>query len=157
MSLKFYCPQCGQVMISQSMRAGEVTVCPSCTRKIAIPSAATETDELPNYEVAPEAMASGEESVRLNQRYPALRTIAGVLRFLAWLDLLVGVIGFFVILSVKTGFGGQPNVISAFAVMFLSAISFICFLAFAELVGVMVDTEENTRATRELLAQRTGR
>jgi DNA-directed RNA polymerase subunit RPC12/RpoP len=157
MALKYACPQCAHGVISTSLQVGDVTVCPFCSQKVAIPASAVETDERPDYTTRSEAGPESSDPAAGERRFPALRTIASIVRFFAWLLLISGIIVFFVLISAKqTDFFGQAakaNVPLAFTCLLVGVGGFVLVLALAELIGVFLGIEENTRATRELLSR----
>ncbi len=100
-------------------------------------------------------------SDQVPSRYGALRTIAGVFKVLAWLTAAVCVIG--VIMSIaaagkmaNSGYGsgaGGLGIVGVLVYLIAGAVGFVSFYATAESIIVIVDIEENTRATRSLTRQ----
>jgi len=78
----------------------------------------------------------------VNERYPALRFISGVYRFLAWLILIATAI----ILFYKL-YQGQMAILFAVGAILIGGILFVTLLAAAEGVKVFIDIEHNTRIT----------
>lgn len=101
----------------------------------------------------------------MEKKYKALRTISVIFKILAWIIAVFTIIGFFSMLvggAALSQFGtryGAPahvmgpmwGVFMAFYVLIIGAISFVSFLAAAEMILVILAIEENTRA----LAQKT--
>jgi len=86
------------------------------------------------------------------QRYPALRTIAGVYQVLAWLVAVVAGIG------VLFALANFKEDLSKFILLFSiigGAIGFITLLAASESIKVFIDIEENTRKVAEFQSRKT--
>jgi hypothetical protein len=86
------------------------------------------------------------------QRYRALRTIATVFRILAWIVLVLGVIGSIVVAVMAEG--AAAAVLVLIAGLFGTAIYFLILFAAAGAIYVVIDIEQNTRDTVESLRQR---
>jgi hypothetical protein len=95
----------------------------------------------------------------VEQKYKALRTISVVFKIVAWIIAVFTIIGFFVMIiggAALSSYGGRygaPNIMGpmwgifmAFYILVVGAISFISFLAAADLILVVLAIEENTRA-----------
>ena len=101
----------------------------------------------------------------MNKRFTALRVIATVLKILAWLMLIGGIVGavLFLIGSFLfqggSGFvgpdvGGPLAGIAMFAVTLIAAtLNFLLFYAGAEFIYLFLSMEENTRRTAYFLQQ----
>ena len=97
----------------------------------------------------------------VEQRYGVLRLIAVVLKVLAWLVLLAGVV-FSVVAIVQGGaLGAMPGPHRMGSAMFgggfavvIAVFYFIMLYAWAEGILVVLGIEENTRLTAERLAER---
>lgn len=95
----------------------------------------------------------------MEKKYKALRTISVIFKIFAWIIAVFTIIGFFSMLvggAALSQFGskyGAPHMVGpmwgifmAFYVLIIGAISFISFLAAAEMILVILAIEENTRA-----------
>jgi hypothetical protein len=92
-----------------------------------------------------------EASAQPEHRYPALRTIAFVLRILALVTLIGGaLITILATIEVAGSSGAGEAIVTAVGAAILTVFYFIVTLAFAELVELAVAVEANTRqaATR---------
>ncbi|MCJ7483276.1 MAG: hypothetical protein MUO31_09960 [Thermodesulfovibrionales bacterium] len=94
------------------------------------------------------------EKNEINNFY-ALRTVASILKVLAWIWAIFTIIGFIVIIgqSHQEGlFGvssGGPNILLALFSLFIGAIVFLFFYAISESILVIIAIEENTRKISE--------
>ncbi len=92
------------------------------------------------------------ESEKLNkplsfvEKYPALRTLSGVIAIIAWTVALLTVIIVITLLSNSSGEGSWVLPVGTLAI---GAIFFIALLAYSEIIKVFVDIEENTRRTAD--------
>ncbi|MGQ9492004.1 MAG: hypothetical protein ACUVR4_12520 [Anaerolineae bacterium] len=86
------------------------------------------------------------------RKYGLLRAIAFILKLLAWLVLLAGIIGGFAGLL-----GGSPlarnfnlpealPIIGGAGLLFLCVVWFVQLFAFGSILSLLIDIEENTRA-----------
>ena len=100
----------------------------------------------------------------MEQRFRALRVIATILKVLAWLVLvfgvLIGIVVFFASVAggqLLGGYGapGAAGVLGGFfggaMVMVIAVIYFLLLYAWAEFIYLLLAIEENTRATTQLL------
>lgn len=94
----------------------------------------------------------------MEQKFKALRTISVVFKIVAWIIAVFTIIGFFMMIiggAALSSYGGRfgaPSImgpmwgiIMAFYILVVGAISFISFLAAADLILVVLAIEENTR------------
>jgi tellurite resistance protein TehA-like permease len=90
------------------------------------------------------------QNLKIQRRYPALRTLSTILAIVAWL------IAFFTLIIVAALFSkslshdnyNNDNGVSTiypFIAFVVGAILFIVLLAYSEIIKVFVDIEENTR------------
>ena len=99
----------------------------------------------------------------MEQKFKALRTISVIFKIIAWIIAVCTIIGFFGMIIGGTALStygsryGAPFIMGpmwgiamAFYVLIVGAVSFISFLAAADLILVLLAVEEHTRA----LAQR---
>ena len=95
----------------------------------------------------------------METKYRFLHTAATIFRVIGWIVLVVGVI-FSILMGVGLGYLGMGyadiwvGVIYAILGILYSVILWVSFLAFADILGVLIDLEQNTRETAEHL--RTG-
>jgi len=97
----------------------------------------------------------------MKRKYGALRTVAVIITIIAWIILIIGVLG-----SIATGAliiagttyadgwagdlltGGVVAAVITFIVgIIVSVIYFVFLLAFAQLIYLLIDVERNTRET----------
>lgn len=87
------------------------------------------------------------------QKYGLLRVIAFILKLLAWVVLVAGLVGLIVLLIAFAASGGsQPAWMRAVAAAGLLAVPiaaivwFVQLFAFGSIISLLIDIEENTRA-----------
>ena len=86
-------------------------------------------------------------------RFPALKTIAWILRIFAWVVAVIGII-FFVLVAFttqipQTQFQGMPKIWTSILVLLGAALYFLLLYAAAEGIMVVIAIEENTRKIAE--------
>ncbi len=98
----------------------------------------------------------------MERKFTALRTISVIFKIIAWIIAVFTIVGFFGMLvggAALSQFGRQYGshfnmigpmwgVFMAFYVLIAGAISFITFLAGAEMILVILAIEENTRGLK---------
>lgn len=99
----------------------------------------------------------------MEKKFKALRTISVIFKILAWFIAVMTIVGFFGMLvggAALSQYGskyGAPapammgpmwGIFMAFYVLIVGAISFISFLAGAEMILVILAIEENTRVAK---------
>jgi len=84
----------------------------------------------------------------MKRKYAALRTVAVIITVIAWIVLIVGVIGSIAggALAIGTTSGTYAVVIIIGGIV-ASILYFLVLLAFAQLIYLFVDVERNTRET----------
>ncbi len=91
----------------------------------------------------------------MNRRYRFLHTAATIFKVIGWIVLVVGVIGSIVIAATMgtavPGIGGGLGVLYAILGIVYSVIGWVSLLAFAEILYLLIDLEQNTRETAERL------
>lgn len=103
----------------------------------------------------------------MQKKYGVLRIIATINKIIAWLVLVLGVLGGCVSLAVgllpsltsastRTApsllVGGlAAGMLTGFGAIAISLLYFLVFYSFGELIYLLIDLEENTRATAEQL------
>jgi hypothetical protein len=94
----------------------------------------------------------GAKVRRVQSRYPALQTIAGIFRILAWLVVVFSVIGIiFGFINIKTIGLGVSLLLGS---LIGGAVSFFTLFAVAEAIEVLIDIEENTRLAASGISRR---
>lgn len=76
------------------------------------------------------------------KKYPALRTLSGVIAVIAWIAALATLI---IVLALLSNARGEGSWIIPVATLIVGTLIFIGLLAYAEIIKVFVDIEENTR------------
>ena len=97
----------------------------------------------------------------MEKKFKALRTISVIFKIIAWIVAALTVVGFLVMLvggaalsqygsryGAPSMMGSMWGVFMAFYILIVGAISFISFLAGAELILVWLAIEENTRGLK---------
>jgi len=102
----------------------------------------------------------------MEQRFTALRVIAVVFKVLAWITLILGLLGAMSLfaLGVRPGPFGRAalprmmnaGLIGAFSVAIMTVIYFLLLYAAGDSIYLFLAIEENTRATAQYLAQSRG-
>lgn len=103
----------------------------------------------------------------MQKKYGVLRIIATINKVIAWIVLVLGVLGGCVSLVAgvlpglaATGSRTAPGllvgglaagIVTSVGAIFISVIYFLVFYSFGELIYLLIDLEENTRATAEQL------
>jgi hypothetical protein len=105
---------------------------------------AEDLDKLLETGTQPDTVAS------TSKRYPALRIISTIYRYLAYVSVVVGVIGVLVGIS-QLSEGREVGGIILLPSFLFGAIAFVTFLAIAEAIHVFIDIEENTRQSSSVL------
>jgi protein-S-isoprenylcysteine O-methyltransferase Ste14 len=89
--------------------------------------------------------------VDASSRYGLVRAIAFVLKLLAWLFLILGVVGAIFTVVTLTGAQGasrMPQLIGGFGLLagtLAGIVWFVLFYAFGSILSLLVQIEENTR------------
>jgi hypothetical protein len=103
------------------------------------------------------------------KKYGVLRIIATINKIIAWLVLVLGVLGGCVSLAIGlvpalTGTGGRDaaalaaggligGLLGGIGAIFVAVLYFLVFYAFGEMIYLLIDLEENTRLTSERLRE----
>lgn len=77
------------------------------------------------------------------QKYGLLRAIAFILKLIAWIILIVAIIGGFMLMI---NLGSGPGTWIGLSVMAIGAIAFLEFYGLGSVLTVLVDIERDTRA-----------
>jgi hypothetical protein len=106
-----------------------------------------------------------EKRSRMEKKFTALRVIGTVFKILAWISLLVGIVGAVLALVASITMSGQENLlgldlggplagIAAFIAITIAAIlNFLALYAIAEAIYLALAIEENTRRTAYVVQQ----
>jgi len=90
--------------------------------------------------------------MNVQRKYGLLRAIAFILKLLAWLVLVAGIIGGLAGLLGGSAFARNVNLpealplIGSAGLMFVCVIWFVQLFAFGSILSLLIDIEENTRA-----------
>ena len=111
--------------------------------------------EKPQNDIGKQSNSISDDSINNLQsdnddsgKYSALKIVIGLISFLAYTILVIGVLAFFFLLSKE-----QP--LMGLAALIGSIIIALPLLAFSNLIYVFIDIEYNTRKTREELKKST--
>ena len=154
MSLKFNCSKCGSEIVVKFLRKGEFAKCYKCGAETPVPVNAIEADEEPTYEtIRPRESVILKTEKADYHRYPALRILAVVYKVLAWLLLVVAIVGLvFIIIGMKIFLEEGKAYIGIGLLLFLiiiSAVGFASLLAYSESINLFIDIEANARKIAE--------
>ena len=78
------------------------------------------------------------------RKYSALKTVVGLISLLGWIVIIIGI-------GALIYMGSNGQVLMGFVALVVSIIIALPYLAISNLVYVFIDTEYNTRKTREIL------
>lgn len=76
------------------------------------------------------------------KKYPALRTLSGIIAFIAW---TIPVLTLIIVIALLSKSEGESSWLLSVGTLAVGAIFFIALLAYSEIIKVFVDIEENTR------------
>ncbi|HEX6426420.1 MAG TPA: hypothetical protein VF008_01990 [Niastella sp.] len=82
------------------------------------------------------------KQLSFTEKYPALRTLSGVIAFIGW---TVAILTLIIVITLLNNSSGAGSWILPVGVLGLGVILFIALLAYSEIIIVFVDIEENTR------------
>ncbi|MHB9033998.1 MAG: hypothetical protein ACYC6L_13245 [Anaerolineae bacterium] len=106
----------------------------------------------------------------VEKKFRALRFVSGLFKVLAWINLVLGILGAFVALIAGFGgafiannpsirgmmggltFGVGQGILGFFALLIMSLITFVVLMAISEIYQILVSLEYNTRATAYYLS-----
>jgi len=144
------CPRC------QTVNPGSSAYCISCgwplegaASSAPVPPAAQPYASAPQRSYSP----SGPSMV-VEQRYKTLRIISTFLTVLAWIFLVLGVVGGIISAIIGSDYYGGLGFLTVLGGILGGGLSFAMFKAYAELLHLAIDIEENTRRTAELLQRK---
>lgn len=81
-------------------------------------------------------------NIKVEKRYQSLRIISNFIKFLAYFAFLM---------IVLMSFSISDNIAISIAIIIISIITLISYLAYSEIIDLFTDLEENTRLTNKLL------
>jgi len=88
----------------------------------------------------------------MNRKYKFLQTAATIFKVIGWIVLILGIISSIVlVITMGSTTVGGFGVLYAIIGIVYSVISWVGLLAVAEIFVLLIDLEENTRETAELL------
>ena len=145
------CSNCGTVLPELAQAAPQAQPIPTPTKPYTVPNQ-------PVPVPAPVPLYAPTQSLP-KKRYGIVQTVSGILNVLAWVSLVLGILGgllggIFGMGSmfrdnVGAGiFGGLAGIVAG---VFLGLVWFVIFKYSAEFIHLCIDIEENTRHTAELL------
>ena len=90
----------------------------------------------------------------MERKYRFLRIAATIFKVIGWVVLVVGIIGS-IVMSTTMGilapeFGGFGALYAIFGILY-SVIAWVSLLAFAQILYLLIDLEQNTRETADRL------
>ena len=122
-SSDYVCSECGASVSDTDM------VCPKCGADISEIEEDIEEDQI-------------EIKDKDKTKYPALSTISGAYKFLAWFSAFIAVL---LALSVLSHIDDDNRIIYAIISLVTGVILCISFLAISEIIRLFIDIEKNTR------------
>jgi len=171
MSLKFSCPECGNVIIVKQLGYGESAKCYSCGAQVNVPENAVTTDEPPtvpktepqppsqalrNPEISATNSPAGKEpDIKFKTLLAYGRSISG----LGWVVFAIGVIiviAGLVALSQQNRYGGLMSAggLGLIGTGISVMIGGILLVVLGQTISCFVAIETNTRATYEIMDKR---
>jgi len=138
------CPRC------KAINTGDSAFCISCGAPLEASTPPTPAAPfVQSYQTQSSSPVSADVPlVMIEERYKTLRAISSFLTVLAWIFLVIGGLsGIMMGLSQDTGMG----LLFVLAGILAGGLLFSIVKAYAELLQIAIDIEENTRLTAELL------
>ena len=89
--------------------------------------------------------------MNVTRKYGLLRAIATILKVLAWVVLIAGIVGVVAGLGAAGGMGAEMGVlkslltVGSWVLPVLAIVWFIQLFAFGSIIALLIDIEENTR------------
>lgn len=143
MAIIFKCKKCGESIIVNQLKPGEIALCKMCNTENVVPENNSEKKSTENIKLSPSKTAN--EKVTSFKKYPALMTIAGVLKFVAYVVLIIS-IGILIFgLTLLSAHDKSLGIMTIASSIIFGFVGFILMLAFSELIKVFLDIEYNTR------------
>lgn len=140
------CPRC------KTINEDNAVFCTSCGYSLEglAPSAPIPPAAPPYANQAPRNV-SANAPVAIERRYGVLRTISSFLSVLAWIFLVGSVLGG---IGAAIAIGGGEGFLMVLGGILSGGLMFAMFKAYAELLHLAIDIEENTRRTAEFLKRK---
>lgn len=144
------CPRCNVV------NTGSSAYCISCGWSLeGASSSAPVAPAQQAYSNPPQrAYSPSGPSMVVQQRYKTLRIISSVFTVLAWIFLVIGVIGGLISAIAGSDYYGGLGFFTFLGGVLGGGLAFAMFKMYAELLHIAIDLEENTRRTAELLGRK---
>lgn len=144
------CPRC------QTVNPGSSAYCISCGWPLEGAASSAPVSPAPQpYASAPQRSYSPSgPSVMVEQRYKTLRIISTFLTVLAWIYLVGGVIGGIIWAIIGSDYYGGYGFFGVLLGILGGGLMFAMFKAYAELLHLAIDIEENTRRTAAMLERK---
>ena len=139
------CPRC------KTVNNEGTAFCISCGYSLEGVAPSAPTPPPPTYASQAPRNVSANGPVMVERRYGVLRTISAFLNILAWIFLVISVLGG---VGVAIANGGGEGFLMVLGGILSGGLMFAMFKAYAELLHLAIDIEENTRRTAELLKRR---
>ncbi len=162
MPLTFKCKHCDRSMYIMHLEIGEIAKCKDCGKKTTIPEDAKTISEFAIPEKDRESKKNKTKKSKIvdnksknntsitnhsknTEKYPALRFISALLKFISIASLVIACIIFVIMI----GYTGEQEVFLAAIIPFIYLIiGAICIYAYAELITLFIDVEKNTRKSK---------
>lgn len=140
------CPRCNTVNNEGT------AFCISCGYSLEgiVPSAPTPPPP-PTYANQPQGNFSANAPVMIERRYGVLRAISTLFNVLAWIFLVISVLGG---VGAAIAYGGGEGFLMVLGGILSGGLMFVMFKSYAELLHLAIDIEENTRRTAESFKRR---
>jgi len=155
MALEFKCKHCDEMIQSKFLKIGEIVECKKCGKKSTIPEDAkgiSDADIHNEHTISDvfnkkskESEKSNSDIVITSDKYPALKFISSLLKFIAILSAVVGVVIFFELVDAASYSTKDSVILIGLPSLMFSLIASICIYAFSELITLFIDIEKNTR------------
>ena len=143
MAIIFNCKKCGEKIIVSQLKPGEISKCKMCGSENIVPDNELKKDL--NKNPNSKSTASRNEKIPSFGKFPALMTISGVLKFAAYVELLIS-IGLLIFgLTLLDGYDKSIAIIMIASSIIFGFVGFIAILAYSELIKVFLEIEKNTR------------
>lgn len=139
------CPRC------KTVNNEGTAFCISCGYSLEGVAPSAPTPPPPTYASQNQGNYAASAPVMIERRYGVLRAISTFLNVLAWIFLVLSVLGG---VGVAIANGGGEGFLMVLAGILSGGLMFAMFKAYAELLHLAIDIEENTRRTAEFLKRR---
>lgn len=156
-TISFSCPQCGKKFSAPSVAIGKQITCSNCSSKVTVPALGSVlaphpqpslgTPSAPTTAGAPATFgkaatsspptfgASASSSSTASRRdFPALKAVAGLIVFLSWVYVVLGVVGGIAAASMSMENAGPAALLIGILVVLVAGFIAICIRAVAEMI-----------------------